>query len=210
MYAGQLLSRVRVVVSGREILPRVATKLPPDAVGGYTIAPGDDAPAGHREAARLEVGDRKLNPRGRAMFEQAASPCPEAAQVPRHEQRLVEVSTTSLGASGTDSSAMRTLAIALFPYLRKLLLSAQRRDEHLLDVCAAVPGPRRTIMAACRRGDISGAVRIGRRWLAPRAGIDAWLRARGPRIVPSPDGDQDDLESVRRSLATPGRRRRRV
>jgi hypothetical protein len=155
----------------------------------------DRIPAGHDEPHALGI-ERTAGPR-------LAGP-PGAPDEPR----LVEVSKARLGA-GTADAALRALAIALLPHLVDLL-SAQRSDEHLIDVCAAVPGPRRSIMAACRRGDIFGAVRVGRRWLAPRAGIDAWLRARGPRIVSSLDGDEDDLESVRRSLATPGRRRRRA
>jgi hypothetical protein len=158
----------------------------PDATRGRV-------PAGHHEADRLDL-------------ECAARPRTEESPAPRDEPQLVEVSKTRRTA---DSSALRILALALLPYIEELL-SVQRQNDGLVDVCGAVPGPRRTIMAACRRGDIVGAVRVGRRWLAPRAGIDTWLRARGPRNVPSPHGDEDDLESVRRSLATPGRRRRRV
>jgi hypothetical protein len=103
---------------------------------------------------------------------------------------------------------MHALAIALLPHLRQLL-AAERDGVDLVDVCATVPGPKRTVMAACRRGDVTGAVRVGRRWLAPRAGVEAWLRSRGPRLVNAPGNDDDELESVRRSLATPGRRRRK-
>jgi hypothetical protein len=175
----------------------------------YAAPPRDQAARGHNKAVRRETQGRELFGGRCAGLEQAARPRPESP-APQDEPRLIEVSKTDLGARDTDSStAMRVLAVALIPHLLELF-SAQRGDEHLVDVCAAVPGPRRTIMAACRRGDISGAVRVGRRWLAPRTGIDAWLRARGPRVVPAPGGEDDDLESVRRSLAMPGRRRYRA
>jgi hypothetical protein len=103
--------------------------------------------------------------------------------------------------------ALRTLALALAPHLAELL-GAARADDALVDVCMAVPVPKRIVMAACRRGDVAGASRVGRKWLAPRASVDAFVRARGPRAVPSPADAGDDLEVTRRRLAQPGRRRR--
>jgi excisionase family DNA binding protein len=110
-------------------------------------------------------------------------------------------------AADAGADALRALAIALAPYLVGLL-TAERAEAEIVDVAAAVPLPRRTIYRACRRGHIHGAARVGRKWLASRGAVDAWLRACGPRALPSPDDDEDDLESVRRSLSTPGRRRR--
>lgn len=126
---------------------------------------------------------------------------------PVDKPRLVKTSPEARSAD-CSSAAMHALAIALLPHLRQLL-AAERDGVDLVDVCATVPGPKRTVMAACRRGDVTGAVRVGRRWLAPRAGVEAWLRSRGPRLVNAPGNDDDELESVRRSLATPGRRRRK-
>jgi hypothetical protein len=93
------------------------------------------------------------------------------------------------------------LATALLPHLRALLV-AERGEGDLVDVLNRVPGPRRTIMRAARTGKIRGAVRVGRRWLAPQSGIDDWLRLQGPRLVSSRDGDDvDDLEALRQRLA---------
>src|SRR5580692_3909036 len=102
--------------------------------------------------------------------------------------------------------ALRALAEALAPHLRDLLDGARVEGE-LVDVLATVPAPRRSVLAACRSGAIAGASRVGRRWLASRGAVEAWLRVCGPRAVATPTDDEDDLESVRRSLATPGRRR---
>jgi hypothetical protein len=95
--------------------------------------------------------------------------------------------------------AVRALARALLPHLRELM-AAERHREDLVEVAAVVPLPRRLVLAACRRGKVSGAVKRGRRWLATRAAVDAWLRAKGPRAMSSP-ADEDDLEPLRRSLA---------
>lgn len=106
-----------------------------------------------------------------------------------------------------EAGALDALADALFPrFLARL--QVERRDSEILDVLRAVPGPRRVLMAACRGGRIADAVKVGRRWCAPRGSIDAWLRACGPRAVAAPVEDGDDLEDLRASLARPARRRR--
>jgi hypothetical protein len=110
------------------------------------------------------------------------------------------------GAPGeVGAAALDALADALLPRLCARLGSAALAAE-VVDVLTAVPGPRRTIMAACRRGEISGAARIGRRWCAARGAIEVWIRAHGPRLV-QPDDGADELEPLRRSLAQPARRR---
>jgi hypothetical protein len=147
---------------------------------------------GANGAAREEPGAKQ----NRAIVREGGAPAVEARGGRAEEARTRDFST-----------AMRALAVALLPYLRELL-SAQRHEEDVVNVCAVVPGPKRMIMAACRRGEVPGAVRIGRRWLAPRRGVEAWLRSCGHRAGRSTSSDDDDLESVRRSLATPGRRRR--
>ena len=103
----------------------------------------------------------------------------------------------------TADAALDALADALLPRLRARLI-AETRDADLVDVLEAVPGPRRSIMRACREGRIAGAVRVGRRWLAPRAAVDAWLRSMAPQLVRVGAAD-DDLEDIRRSLALPAR-----
>jgi hypothetical protein len=100
--------------------------------------------------------------------------------------------------------ALAALAQVLVPYL-KPLLATQQPAEPLVDVAKAVPTSRRSLYRACRGGEIDGAVRVARRWLAPRASLDAWLRARGPRLVPAAQQIEDDLEGLRALLAA-GRR----
>ncbi len=111
--------------------------------------------------------------------------------------------------------ALRILARVLAPYLREVL-AAQQTDDDVVEIVAIVPLPKRRVFAACRRGEIEGAVRKARRWFARRADVLAWLNARGPAVAgqrEDGDGYEDDdearLEAVRRSLMTPGIRRRR-
>lgn len=103
----------------------------------------------------------------------------------------------------TDATALRSLAKALLPYLREVLV-AETDAETLLDVAKAVPLSRRALFAACRRGELVS-VKKGRTWVASRAAIDAWLREGAPHTT-SPD--DDDLEEVRRSLLRSGPQRR--
>lgn len=121
---------------------------------------------------------------------------------------LVRASAPDVGAD-----ALRGLARALAPYLRDELGLEQREGEQLVDVAAVVPLPRRAVFAACRRGDIAGATKRSRRWVATRAALDAWLRAGGPRLVSaSSTDDGDELTEMRSRLArasTPRRHRSR-
>ncbi|MGO9833970.1 MAG: helix-turn-helix domain-containing protein [Polyangiaceae bacterium] len=111
-------------------------------------------------------------------------------------RRLTIIDRHAVDAGG---AVLDALAEALLPRLVSRL-AAMRQDADLVDVAAVVPLPRRTVYRACRAGSIEGARRVGRRWLATRAAIDAWVRSCGPRVVPSRDAD-DDLEPLRRSLA---------
>ena len=114
-----------------------------------------------------------------------------------------------VGAAKPDAEgeALRALAVALAPLLRDLLAS-EAHQSALVDVLASVPGPRRSVMGACRSGAIEGAARVGRRWLAPRSAVDAWLRSQRPRALPTAkEGDGDELERLRARLARPARRR---
>ena len=105
------------------------------------------------------------------------------------------------------ADALRALALALLPYLLGLL-DAQHQGGELVDVVTFVPGPPRSVRRAARGGQIEGAVKVGRRWLAPRSSVEAWLRAAGPRVVPAP-ASADDLDGLRmRLLRTSGERRR--
>ena len=84
------------------------------------------------------------------------------------------------------------------------LLAAQRREEGLVDVAAFVGETKqRRIAGPCRNGSIAGACQVARRWRAPRAAVEAWLRTLGPRALPagkSEPGD-DGFETLRRRLA---------
>lgn len=107
----------------------------------------------------------------------------------KHSLRLV--------ADGQDAAfALRTIAGILRPYLRELDADERVGDE-FVDVLRFVPAPRRTMMAACRAGKIEGALKVGRRWVAPRAALERWLQERGPRQVEVGD---DELEALRRRL----------
>lgn len=108
-------------------------------------------------------------------------------------------------AADVGADALRALAVALAPHLRELLV-VEADGAQLVDVAEVVPLPRRAVYRACRTGDLA-AVKRGRRWLATRAAVDAWVRLGGPRLV-SPSPEEDDLEAVRRSLARSGPRRR--
>ena len=79
-----------------------------------------------------------------------------------------------------------------------------------MDVLHTVPGPKRSVMRVCRAGRIKGAVRVGRRWLAPRAAIDAWLQTLTPRATSKDEHEGDDLEEIRERLARPSRSRWRA
>ena len=110
------------------------------------------------------------------------------------------------------ADALRGLAVALVPMLRELL-DLERSGEGLVDVLdftGSEKRGRRAALRACRQGRIEGAVKIGRRWRAPRASVESWLRSLGPRPVPPADDDEgDDLERWRRVFtAEPTRRRR--
>lgn len=100
---------------------------------------------------------------------------------------------------------LRTLVLLAVPELR---LEQPGRDV-LVDVVDTVPAPKRAVMRACRNGDVAGAARVGRRWLASRAAVDAWLLTKRPPAAIAPPDSVDDLDELRRSLATPSRPRRR-
>ena len=70
---------------------------------------------------------------------------------------------------------------------------AEREASTWVDVVTYAKTPKRPTMAACRRGDIVGAVKRGRVWVAPCEAVDGWLRAVGPRPVKREDG----LEGLR-------------
>ena len=104
----------------------------------------------------------------------------------------------------SDAELLEALAQRLAPLVARYL--GESASSHLVDVAASVPASKRALYRACRRGEIEGATRVARRWLAPRAAIEAWLRARGPRLVPAPTAEADDLEPLRRRLLAGGRR----
>jgi len=104
------------------------------------------------------------------------------------------------------AAALDALADALLPRLRARL-AAEAHAGELVDVVATIPAPKRALQRACRTGAIVGATRVGRRWLAPRASVDAWLRAIGPRPVAKAGDEGDALQRMRARLARPRGRR---
>jgi len=109
--------------------------------------------------------------------------------------------------------AMRTLAVALAPFLLPLLREELARGgalDELVDVVEHVPAPPRTLQAACRSGAIEGARKVGRRWIAPRVSVDAWMRAHGPRAAEKKGGARDDLDALRDRWARPTKGRKRA
>ena len=114
--------------------------------------------------------------------------------------------------AGVDAlEHLRALVLAAVPELDELLAGARQNDE-LVDLLAMLPGARagerRKAMRDCRQGKIRGAVKLARRWRAPRASVDDWLRSCGPRAVSAPAEQGDELEDMRRALARPARRAR--
>jgi excisionase family DNA binding protein len=106
-------------------------------------------------------------------------------------------------AAADPGAAIEALVSTLWPYFRPLVLEAigGAPKAALVDIADHVPTSRRSLYRAARAGEIEGAVRVGRRWLAPREALDAWLRSRGPRVVEPPANDADALEFVRQRLA---------
>ncbi|HEY2367447.1 MAG TPA: helix-turn-helix domain-containing protein [Polyangiaceae bacterium] len=94
---------------------------------------------------------------------------------------------------------MRALARVLKPYLDELNARDTSAAE-LLDVCEHIPAPTKTLHRACRAGRIVGACKVGRRWLATREAIDAFLRTQGPRLA-KPRDDGDELDEMRERIA---------
>ena len=107
--------------------------------------------------------------------------------------------------TGCAAEAIRALAAALLPQLREFI-ATDRLAHELVDIATYVPGSKRVIMRAAREGRIANAARIGRRWIAPRASIEDWLRAQGPRVVERTNSNNDDLDGLRIRLARQGRR----
>lgn len=107
----------------------------------------------------------------------------------------------------SEDAALDALAEALAPRLARLL-DRDRDGAEMIDVVKTIPASKRALMRACRSGAIVGAVRLARRWLAPRAAVEAWLRALGPRPI-RPKPESDDLDALRTRLTQPVARRKR-
>lgn len=93
---------------------------------------------------------------------------------------------------------LRELAQALLP----ALVAAVRLElghDPLVDICAEVPRSRRSVQRACRAGEIDGAKKSGRVWVARRSEVESWLGADG--LEPVAGGGGDELAGLRASLA---------
>jgi hypothetical protein len=123
-----------------------------------------------------------------------------SASAPKAPTVLVTARPCAIARSSPSSDdVFQLLARAIAPCVAAEL----QRDEvgqGLVDLAKVVPAPKRLLYAAARRGEFPGAALVGRRWIAPRASIDAWLRARGPRAVQTAP-EVDELEPLRRQLA---------
>jgi hypothetical protein len=89
------------------------------------------------------------------------------------------------GCSEADGSS--DVWVALVPYLRGVL-------------------PARAVNSAAASGQISGARKVGKRWVSRRVDVDAWLSASG-REQPKTSGDAVLFDWERRSERREGGRR---
>lgn len=62
-------------------------------------------------------------------------------------------------------------------------LAIAREESDLVDVTKAIPLSRRVVLGLCRDGKIHGAKKVGKRWLAKREDVEAFL-ASAPRAKP--------------------------
>jgi len=96
--------------------------------------------------------------------------------------------------------ALRPLAEAIAPVVAALVREQSLETDPLVDICSAVPRSRRAIQRACRAGEIGGATKSGRAWLARRSAIDAWLASQRPVPVRVTADDGDDVDEVLSAL----------
>ena len=98
---------------------------------------------------------------------------------------------------------LEMIAQAVAPRVGELLAS-KRSEEGLVDVALFVGETKqRRIAGPCRSGAVAGACKVARRWRAPRAAVEAWLRTLRPRASSTAraEREDDDLEMLRRRLA---------
>ena len=72
--------------------------------------------------------------------------------------------------------ALRPLVASIVPAVAAYMRE-QVEDDPFEDVCKAVPRSRRAIQRACRAGEIPGATKTGRTWIARKSAIAEWLGA---------------------------------
>lgn len=67
-------------------------------------------------------------------------------------------------------------------------LAIAREESDLVDVAKAIPLSRRVVLGLCRDGKIHGAKKVGKRWLAKREDVEAFLASvepSRPRTAPA-------------------------
>jgi hypothetical protein len=120
--------------------------------------------------------------------------------------RLRAVHSAEPSAGAAALKGLRGLVLAAVPELAALIDCA-RPDEGLVDVASFVGvSKQRPIAGPCRRGEITNARKVARRWKAPAASVRAWLEVKGPRLVGPRNAEGDELEPMRRRLLAGGRR----
>jgi transposase-like protein len=117
--------------------------------------------------------------------------------VKRRRLALVERSAPDANAAALDA-----MAEALVPRILARLTTEQLAVE-FVDVARFLDEDKqRAIAKPCRSGAIAGAVKVARRWKAPRAALLSWLEQRGPRAIAAKNDDEaDELEDLRRRIA---------
>jgi hypothetical protein len=80
-------------------------------------------------------------------------------------------------------------------------LRAQADDDRWVDVAAELPSRKRELYRACRAGEIEGAAKIDRRWVARRSRFDAWIESHAAQVEqPTTEDNVSSLESMRSRL----------
>lgn len=126
--------------------------------------------------------------------------CAGVAEVSRTRRRTVKPGPAYAAALAALPPALRPIAEAIAPVVAALVREQSFEADPVVDICASVPRSRRAVQRACRAGEIDGATKNGRAWLARRSAVDAWLAGQRPVPARTARDDDDDLDEVRSAL----------